>query len=329
MKTLHKINISLSVLFFALLAVSCVQKQESIGDAGETYVKLFPDGFTLVPFNAAATAQTGVLFEVRRDVNSAAKLNTAATAVLKFDTDNAILDDYNTVNETDFITLPLNLGTTDPAPVAGTITLNFAPGEFSKPIVINIPNASIFDFTKHYALAYKLTEVSGGGVKSAATSETVVAQVLIKNKYDGKYEVTANSPMVDVANAALTGWYPFTFELQTSGEFSVKCYLTDPGYFDYYHPITSAGAVSAYGSFGLELEFDHSGIGNIIAVRNTAGNPPSNTRMPAIDPSGVNKWDPVTRNILFKYWMKQPNTITTPPNIRVYFDETWTYKGAR
>jgi hypothetical protein len=329
MKTLHKINISLCVLFFALLAVSCVQKQESIGSAGETFVKLFPDGFSLVPFSAAATPQTGVLFEVRRDVNSPAKLNAAATAVLKFDTDNKILDKYNLVNETDFITLPLSLGTTDPAPTAGIITLNFAPGEFSKPIVINIPNASIFDFTKHYALAYILTEVSGAGVKSAATNDTVVAQVLIKNKYDGKYEVNANSPMVDIVVTTLTGWYPFTFELQTSGEHSVKCLLTDPGYFDYYHPITSGGAYSVYGAFGLEIEFDHSGNGNIIAVRNPWGNPPSNTRMPVIDPSGVNRWNPATKNITFKYWMKQPSLVPAAPNIRTWFDETWTYKGPR
>jgi hypothetical protein len=135
--------------------------------------------------------------------------------------------------------------------------------------------------------------------------------------------------MVDVLNAGLTGWYPFTYELQTSGEHSVTCYLTDPGYFDYYHPITSGGAVSVYGAFGLELEFDHSGNGNIIAVTNPWGNPPSNTRMPAINPAGTNKWNSTTKNILFTYWMKQPSLVPAAPNIRVSFDEKWTYKGAR
>jgi hypothetical protein len=51
--------------------------------------------------------------------------------------------------------------------------------------------------------------------------------------------------------------------------------------------------------------------------------------MPAIDPSGVNKWDPVTKDIQFKYWMKQPSLVPAPPNIRTYFDEYWAYQGPR
>ncbi|MCX6325996.1 MAG: DUF1735 domain-containing protein [Bacteroidia bacterium] len=331
MKTFHKIKIAVCVLLLALLAVSCIPKQESIGGAGQTILKLFPAGYTMLPFDAVATVQTGLLFEVRRDVPNSAALNTETTVVLQYDATHAILDTFNVHNETSFVPLPVSLGTTTPAPVGGKIILTFAAGEFSKSIIVNIPNASAFDFTKQYAIAYKMTEVTGTGTKSAALSDTIIAQLLIKNKYDGSYEVTANSPMVDAANSALTGWYPFLFDLETSGEHSVTCLLADPdpGYFDYYHPITSGGNYGVYGAFGLELEFDHSGNGNILAVRNTWGNPPSNTRMPAIDPSGVNKWDAATNNIQFKYWMLQPNTVTSPPYIRVYFDETWTYKGPR
>jgi hypothetical protein len=130
-----------------------------------------------------------------------------------------------------------------------------------------------------------------------------------------------------VTNAALTGLYPFTFELETSGAASVKCF--DPDYFGgYFHPILSSGSPSGYGSFGLEIFFDPA-TNKIIDVKNTAGNPPSSTRMPAIDPSGVNAYDPATKTIKFKYWMKQPSVVTAAPNIRVFFDEKWTYKGPR
>ena len=75
--------------------------------------------------------------------------------------------------------------------------------------------------------------------------------------------------------------------------------------------------------------FDPSGNGNIIEVRNPWGNPPGNTRMPVIDPSGVNAWDPATKDIQFKYWMIQPSLVPAPPNIRTYFDEYWAYQGPR
>jgi hypothetical protein len=126
---------------------SCVQKQETIGDAGTTFVKLYPDTYTMKPFDAASAPQSGLLFEVRKDVNSLKNVNTQTTAVLKFDTDGKILDKYNEVNETEFIALPVELGQTDPAPVGGVITLTFAPGDIAKAININIPNASSFDFT--------------------------------------------------------------------------------------------------------------------------------------------------------------------------------------
>jgi hypothetical protein len=326
MKTIHNIKITIGVLCIAVLAASCVPESQTMGDAGQTLVKLFPDGFKIVPFNAVATTQKAVMFEVRRDVNSEAALNSSSTVVLQ--KDDALITAYNTENETEYIPLPTSLATTTPAAAAdGKLTLEFAQGEFGKAIIVNVPDATKFDFSKQYAVAYKLVSVTGTGALSEGATKEIIVQVGVKNKYDGVYEVTALSPMVDVANAALTGYYPFVFELRTSGANACKCYDKTVGS-DYYHPITSGGAGSVYGAFGLEVFFDPA-TGNIIDVKNIWGNPPSNTRMPAIDPSGVNKWDAVTRDIKFKYWMKQPSVIPDPPNIRVYFDEYWKYKGQR
>jgi hypothetical protein len=327
MKTFQNIfKVLMGVCLLGLTMFSCLPEQESMGGAGQTLVKLTPTDFTLLALDAKTTSQQADIFIVRKDAHNETALNTQTVVVLK--KDDALLTAYNTENGTSFIPLPTTLGTTSPAPAAdGNITLTFAPGDAAKVINITIPNASTFDFSKLYALAYKLTSVTGAGTISLGSGDVIVVQVLVKNKYDGIYEVTAITPMLDVANSGLTGLYPFTWELETSGAASVKCF--DPDYFGgYYHPITSGGAASGYGSFGLEIFFD-AATNKIIDVKNTAGNPPSNTRMPAIDPSGQNMYDPATKTIYFKYWMKQPNTVTAPPNIRVYFDEKIAYKGAR
>jgi hypothetical protein len=328
MKT-RKIYKYLAALVFVVFAASCETPEapEPMGDAGQTLVKLFPADFKLIALDAVSTAQKSLMFDVRRDAQSEAALNSSATAVLTVS--DAILTAYNTAHKTSFIPLPTSLATTSPAPAAdGKITLNFAPGEFAKSIIVTIPDATKFDFSKQYALGYKLSLTTGDAILSKAVNTEVVVQVLVKNKYDGIYEVTANSPMVDVLNATLTGYYPFIYVLETSGAHSVKCFDRDI-WGDYMHPITSGTSVSGYGSFGLEVFFDPSGNGKIIDVKNPWGNPPANTRMPAIDPSGVNTWNPATKKILFKYFMKQPSLVPAAPNVRVFFDETWTYKGPR
>jgi hypothetical protein len=132
--------------------------------------------------------------------------------------------------------------------------------------------------------------------------------------------------MLDVVNAAFTTYEPFMYHLETTGSNTCIC-IDNTVWYDAMHPMKNAGATSGYGSFGLELIFDETG--KITGIKNPWGNPPGNTRMPVLDPSGINAWDPVTKNIRIKYWMIQPNTVTAPPYIRVYFDEKWTYKGQR
>ena len=327
MKTLYNtIKIVAGVFLLAALAVSCVPEQQSMGDAGQTIIKLTPDGFTLIPLDAVATSQKATAFIIRKNAHSEAALNTATTVVLK--KDDAILTWYNTEEGTSFVPLG-SLCTTSFTPAAdGTINLEFAPGDAAKAMIFTIPNATLFDFSKQYALAYRIESVTGPGVISEGTLDTIVVQVLVKNDYDGRYEVQEVTPMVDILNATLTGYYPFIYELETSGAHSVLCYDVDV-WGDYMHPIRSGTAVSGYGSFGLEVFFNTNGDGTIINVLNPWGNPPSNTRMPAIDPSGVNKWDAATGDVQFKYWMKQPSLVPAAPNIRVYFDEYWEYKGPR
>ena len=301
-----------------------------MGDAGQTLVKLYPGGFTIVAFNPVDTSQTAPIFEVRRDLAGPSALSEKTTAVLQLDADTSILNQYNAEIGTDFIPLPLNLFSTSPELSNGKITVNFNRGEFSETITITIPNALEFDFSKNYALAFSIYSVSGEGKKILTADSAMIIQVQAKNKYDGIYEVTANSPMVDVVNAAMTGYYPFKYKLITTGEHTCDIYEYDHDY--PLHPITSAaGAWSYYGGFCPMLTFDSSGDGTILAADNYFGSDAgSNMRDCILDPSGINKWDANTKTIQIKYIMIQKaNTSLTDPWYRTFFDEIWTYIGPR
>ena len=191
MKTLQNtIKITVGVFLLAALAVSCIPEQQSLGGAGQSLVKLFPSGFNMLAVDAKTTSQTGVLFEIRRDIQSDAALNETTTAVLQFDTDTAILKAYNLAHTTtSFIPLPTALATVSPALTAGKVTLVFGPGEYAKSVSLTIPSSASFDFSKQYALAFTLTSVTGSGSLSAGAGKTIITQVLAKNKYDGKYKM--------------------------------------------------------------------------------------------------------------------------------------------
>jgi hypothetical protein len=334
MKTLHNIiKTAVGVFLLAALMVSCVPEQQSMGDAGQTIVKIRPameGGFKLIVLEPVTTPQTFELLDIRRDIPNNADL--MSTTVVELTINAGVLGPYNTENETQFEILPTNVYNTVPAASGGKYTLTFNPGEIQKTITLNIPNAYQLDFGKQYALGYVMKVISGPGLVSETSGDSLICQILPKNVYDGVYTVTALSPMVDVLNSGLTGYYPFTYHLITTGANTCDAYLIDvenDGYWDgYYHPITSGGAMSVYGSFGLTLTFDPT-TGAVTSLTNPWGNPPSNTRMPALDPSGVNKWDSQSKNITLKYWMKQPSLVPDPPNIRTSYDEFWTYKGKR
>ena len=79
-------------------------------------------------------------------------------------------------------------GTTNPAVTSGKLTVTFAPGEFAKSVIITCPNTNGFDFSKAYAFGFKVTSVTGSGVLTKS-GDAVVAQVLVKNSFDGKYKM--------------------------------------------------------------------------------------------------------------------------------------------
>jgi hypothetical protein len=325
MKTL---KIAVGFVIIAALAVSCIPEQQSMGDAGSTLVKYTPgDQFGLLAMDALATPQTFTLFEVRRDIPNSTALGKTTTVDLLLDANSAMINAYNAKHKTDFILMPSTLYSTSPAVSGGKVTFTFNAGEFAKDLYITIPKASNFDFSKKYMIAYKIT-VTGEGTFSENVSDTVYRQVMAKNRFDGKYEVTGT--LVDLAVGTITGNYPMAVNLVTTGENQVRFEepATAPwGSSTIFHSIMSGGAMSVYGSFGLIINFDASN--KVVSVVNYYGQPASNTRSAEIDPSGINKWDPAKKVVNIKYFMKQPSSVPAAPNIRTTFDETWTYKGSR
>jgi hypothetical protein len=322
MKTLHKINISLCVLFFAFFATSCLPEQESIGDAGHTFVKLHPSVYNMLAFDAKAVPQTGILFEVRRDVPNEKDLKSTTTVVLAYDTDGGILDKYNLDNETEFIPLPTTLGTVTPAITAGKVTVEFASGDAGKAVTIAVPNAANFDFSLNYALAFKVESVSGTGTLSAAVNDTVVVEILAKNKWDGIY--TATGTFEDyITGPTWLGIYPKTVQLRTVGANRVTKY--DADYATYGYVFDAAGGASSFGAFTPAFVFDAN---DNVDVINTSVDSPARGRSAVLytGPGAINKYNAATKSLDVAYYLKQLNV---SPQLRDLIIEHYAYKGPR
>jgi hypothetical protein len=305
----------------AALVFGC-QKPDIVEQAtgkGSTIVRMPPEsGFKLVSIDLANTSQTFAVADIYRDASSESALN--ATSKVVITETPALVTAYNSAHGTSYIALPSTAYTVDPAnPKTGTdFTMTFAPGEFYKQLKITVPNATVLDPNKKYAFGFKLASADNDGKVSAAEKEVVV-EVGLKNKWDGVYAV--NGTMVDLTTATITGTYPLTFELRTTGSNTLAVFDKSTG--TQTHLILSGGAGSQYGTFGLNITIDPT-TNKITNVINSFGQPSANGRSAALDPTGENSYDPATKTFKIKYFMLQPGT-----TVRTTFNETWVFTGPR
>jgi hypothetical protein len=303
-------------LFLVIASVfTACEKTEIKDGGGKTTIKIEDGGDEpiVLPLDVDPLIEEINLFSLRKDAVSSADLNAATTITLT--NTQAYLDAYNTANGTAYELLPTAAYTITAASgvtVSGdTWTVNLAPGEFARNISITL-DKSLMDLSLQYAFGMQVTQSTVGSASLA--NGAAIVNVLVKNKYDGAYEVTGT--MADAGNPALTGVFPMNYHLITTGENSVAGW--DPDHWvDYFIPIYSAGAVSGYGAFSPIFTFDVNG--NIIAVTNIYGQPAGNGRYAQLDPSGINKWDPATGSIDVKFFMFQPSVVPLPAP-RVSFD---------
>ncbi len=304
----------LSLALLALIVFSC-KKNEGLNGAGINVVS-FPTYKNIYSYNLVAGAQTFSILTITRDIPNSTVLNTAQTVTLMLDT--SVIKDYNTANGTSYQLLASSAYTFDASnPISSSnLTVTFAPGEFSKRIKINL------DLTKlpagNNAIGFTITQTAPG-IISASSSKAFVA-IGAKNRFDGNYTLTGT--MIDNVSASITGNYPTDVFLISNGALQNNMY--DNAIPGLYHSILSGGSLSRYGSIGVVFNFNSDN--TVASVINLYGQPASNTRFLTLDPSGLNKWDPVTKMLKVKYWMDQPSVTA---GHRTSFDETYTYKGAR
>jgi Domain of unknown function (DUF1735) len=321
MKHLNKII--LSALIVGFFMSSCIKEDinEGITNTEQTIVKL-PQGEDEI-YAFALDAVPGEIdlevLDVRRDVKSESDLS--KTNIVKISPNPTAIADYNAAHGTSL--QEFTQYTLDPAtPFDGqNWSVTFGPGDFARAIKIKFDPATL-DLTQRYAMAFKISDP--GGLAISGTKSTALVEIAVKNKYDGMYELTGT--MVDLSNATLTGYFPQEVAFVTTGSSSVVMIPTElgiPG-----HLILSGGALSYYGSYGPTFNFDPA-TDKVATVTNSYGQPAGNTRSAELDPSGLNQWDPATKELNVKYFMKQPSVIAAPPHIRVTFDENFKYLGPR
>lgn len=310
----------LILVLSAITLASCVNDADSIfqdnGSSG--IVELFnvnargtstPTAFKSTAFDALDVVELPIVVNYT-GVNGAPEDITVHLAL-----DSTLIKLYNDSVKTSYSNLPSKLYT-----VAG-YDLVIPKGQKQATLTVKIypPKYSVSDFSKPYALGFKIGSVSQGTV-SGNYSKAVYA-VGIKNQYDGVYNVTGT--FVDYANAAFAAGYPKTIYLKTQDPTSV-------GYWDhskldgYGYYFLNGTSGTYYGSFAPIFKFDKT-TNKITSVVNYYGQPAGNGRSAELDPSGINTYDPVTKTIKVSYWLNQPSVIT--PH-RSHIVEVFTYAGA-
>lgn len=141
------------------------------------------------------------------------------------------------------------------------------------------------------------------------------------NPWDGKYRLEGT--LTDFKDPVYT--WPgdtYLYNLETLSSTQVKLISLDLGIAG--HLLKNGINLTYYGTFGLIVTFDPA-TNKITDITNSYGQPSASGRSAFLDPSGINTWDPVTKNIKIKYWMDE----TGFSGHRTSFDETWVYIGAR
>ncbi|MBS1489412.1 MAG: DUF1735 domain-containing protein [Bacteroidetes bacterium] len=171
-----------------------------------------------------------------------------------------------------------------------------------------------------YAFAYRIASVQETGYIISAKNGYAVTPFVTKNKYDAEYSVTGT--LVDNASPGINGACSYPMDVNLVTQNATTVWLYDKAIPGYYHTICSGGSLSYYGNAGLSITFDSND--NVVSVANIYVDVPSRNRQFQLDPSGVNKFDPVTKTLKIKYWLNQVGW--TP---RTVFDETYTFTGPR
>jgi hypothetical protein len=199
MKYLNLTKHILTLLVFALVFSACekAKTDEPLGTAGTTIVKLIKGGSPATiakrPVAFANTPSTFVAVDLRRDIPNETELNKTMKIVIKDDTAAVNFFNADTVstnpNATNpgqqfYVKLPTayyTIGASTPKTggQGGVFNITLNPGDFSKEILITIPDATVLDPSTLYALGFTIQSVDAGG--KISESKSVLVEVGAKN----------------------------------------------------------------------------------------------------------------------------------------------------
>lgn len=229
--------------------------------------------------------------------------------------DDAAITQYNAEQHTAYELIPAALYTI-PASVV------IPKGQRTATVSMKFKSSS-FDFSKNYILPIQIKTVSTGTV--SGNFGTILLGVSVKNKYDGRYNVT-NITFRHTTSPAFSANTPRVRDLVTLS--ATSNYLFDPNlnggtaFFSF----LNNGAGSFFGAFSPVFTFDATD--KVVAVSNSVSlTDPSNAnvRSAKLDPTGINKIT-ITGNSK----VMEVSYIMVQRGVDILFlKEKWEYTGPR
>jgi len=176
---------------------------------------------TTTAVNSLTTSQNVVVAHVYYNSSDVAQTDVHVNLVLS----PTLIDNYNTANGTNYVEL-------DPSLYSTNLKVTIPKGKRDGEITLVIPNSSLLDPTVSYALGFSIASVDEAGYTIASNLKQALVGIVIKNDYDGIYEL--NSAFSHPTNAAYTGVQGWPYYMITSGPTSVDATITGTAYGDYF-----------------------------------------------------------------------------------------------
>lgn len=318
-------------LFATFLVFTSCKKDLTLEDVGMTYVKIMDGGsqddagHSFFPIDFITDPQSITLLDIRRDASSNNELNKAMKIEILDDID--ALNTYNDALIADgkapLVHLPesfykIDESITKTGGDGGIYHVNLKSGEFAKQLSFEIPDATLLDPSTQYALPFTITSVDSYGAISS--SNTFIAIIAAKNKYDGRYELnfsnfhpTYNPDYADT-----------TIEVQMWTTAGDKVKINWDG--EYGNPALGTDDVVPYlFAFGAQEPEYTIGSDNKVTVQNTASGAVTFYTM---NSSYDSHYDPDTKTIYVKWGYRYASPGVFGPTCREW-TQTFKYIGPR
>jgi len=309
----NKILIIITFLAGTLMFNSCL-KDKLNSDwtsslAGKMYAEIPNNGKIAITITPDPTDQ-----DIRFLVNIATDALPTSDITINVAPDPAALTAYNAANATTYVAYPTFTIVNPKVTIkAGTRNAN---------VHVTLKSANLLNLSTAWMVPISITSASGG-VIVASNKKTVLIATPIANKWEGKYKMLTGSTFSDLLNPSFYLNFPDNFALETAGPYSVNVKdLGTSSAAGYARLVWSApGAGTYYGSFCAVFTVDPI-TNKVTSVVNYYGQPATNGRSAALDPAGINTYNPVTKTFDVTYNCLQPGT-----TVRLKFHDILQWTG--